>query len=252
VTTGLSSIDYFLSADATEPPGAEAHYTERLVRLPGMGVCVQAPDRPANATRAEFSLPEDRHVYLCAQSLFKVHPDMDALLAKVAVRDPRALIVLFEDGRPQVDTAFRNRIEGVFAKHDLDPAFFLHIQRRCGYIEFLRFLTVADVMLDTPHWSGGRTSFDVMACGLAVVTLPGSFSRGRQTSGMLRLAGLDELIARDVDDYVERAVRIGSDRELRERLRSALIASVPAVCGAGAIRGLESFYRDLVSRPRPG
>jgi CRISPR-associated protein Csy1 len=247
VTTGLSSIDYFLSADATEPPGAEAHYTERLVRLPGMGVCVQAPDRPPSATRAEFGLPEDRHVYLCAQSLFKVHPEMDEILAKVATRDPRALIVLFEDGRPHVDAAFRNRIEGVFAKHGLDPAFFLRIQRRFGYDEFLRFLTTADVILDTPHWSGGRTSFDVMACGLPVVTLAGSFSRGRQTAGMLRIAGLGDLIARDADDYVERAIRIGSDRERRERLGKALIASLPIVCGgAEVIRGLESFFRVAV------
>lgn len=244
VTTGLSSIDYFLSADATEPPGAEAHYSEQLVRLPGMGVCVQAPGRPASATRAEFGLPDDRHVYLCAQSLFKVHPDVDVLLAKVAARDPRALVVLFEDGRPQVDAAFRNRIEGVFAKRGLDPAFFLRIQGRSGYDAFLRLLTVADVMLDTPHWSGGRTSFDVMACGLPVVTLPGAFSRGRQTSGMLRLAGLTELVAHDTDDYVERAVRIGSDRNLRERLGKALIASLPAVSsGAEVMPGLESFFR---------
>lgn len=48
------------------------------------------------------------------------------------------------------------------------------------------------------------------------------------------------------DDYVERAVRIGSDREMRERIRKALIASLPVVCGgAEVIRGIESFFRAV-------
>ena len=34
VTTGLPAMDLFLSSEAMEIPGADAHYSERLVRLP--------------------------------------------------------------------------------------------------------------------------------------------------------------------------------------------------------------------------
>ena len=34
VTTGIPNIDDYLSSDVFEAPGAEAHYTERLIRLP--------------------------------------------------------------------------------------------------------------------------------------------------------------------------------------------------------------------------
>ena len=40
VTSGMSTIDFFLSADEFEPPDADAHYTETLIRLPRMGVFV--------------------------------------------------------------------------------------------------------------------------------------------------------------------------------------------------------------------
>ena len=37
-TTGMPTIDAFLSADLMEPPDGDAHYTEQLVRLKGLGV----------------------------------------------------------------------------------------------------------------------------------------------------------------------------------------------------------------------
>src|SRR3569833_472165 len=41
VTTGLPSIDAFLSGELLEGPDADSHYRERLVRLPGTGICTQ-------------------------------------------------------------------------------------------------------------------------------------------------------------------------------------------------------------------
>jgi predicted O-linked N-acetylglucosamine transferase (SPINDLY family) len=71
-------------------------------------------------------------------------------------------------------------------------------------------------MLDTLRWSGGNTSLDAIACALPVVTLPGRFMRARQSAAMLRLAGVPELVARDVDDYIAIAARLATDRGWRE------------------------------------
>ena len=47
-TTGMPTMDYFLSADLMEPPGADAHYTEQLVRLPGLGLHYTPDDAPVD------------------------------------------------------------------------------------------------------------------------------------------------------------------------------------------------------------
>ena len=70
-------------------------------------------------------------------------------------------------------------------------------------------------MLDTLRWSGGNTSLDALAMGLPIVTRPGRFMRGRQSAGMLSLAGLDDLVAHDDDDYVRIAAQLASDRDFR-------------------------------------
>lgn len=247
VTTGLPTIDYYLSAEATEPDDADAHYTERLVRLPGMGVEYARPEIPAPRPRADFGLPDDRTLYLCSQSAFKIHPDTDGLLASVAARDPDALVLLFEDGRAPVDAIVRERLARTFRTAGADVDRQLRVMRRLGYADYLALNQAADVMLDTLHWSGGRTSFDALACGLPVVTLPGAQSRGRQTYGMLKLLDLPELIAGDTRDYVERAVGLGSDsarrselsRRIRERANARLFE------GAAALEALASFYERV-------
>ena len=86
---------------------------------------------------------------------------------------------------------------------------------QCGHDDYLRINAVCDAMLDTLRWSGGNTSLDALAAGLPIVTLPGRFMRGRQSAGMLGLAGLDELVARDEDDFVRIAARLGADPGFR-------------------------------------
>ena len=81
---------------------------------------------------------------------------------------------------------------------------------------------MADVVLDTPRWSGGNTSLDAFAAGTPVVTLPGRFMRGRQTAGMLALMGLDALVAPAPDDYVRLALDCARDRDRNRGLREAI------------------------------
>ena len=74
-TTGSPAIDYFISSELLETAEADAHYTERLVRLPNLGTYYERPRLVGPAAVAEFfGLPADRHLYLCPQTLFKFHP----------------------------------------------------------------------------------------------------------------------------------------------------------------------------------
>lgn len=224
VTTGLANMDYVLSAEATEPVAAQAHYSETLACLSGIGVYVEPPLLPEPRARQDYDLPANRHLFLCPQSLFKIHVDMDALMIGVAKQDPQALILVFEDYKPAVTHAYRQRIEGAFAAADLDPERHLRFLPRMAGADFLCINQFADVMLDTVHWSGGRTSLDALAAGLPIVTSPGAFSRGRQTYGMLNALGLDELIATDAEDYVTKAVTIADNPERRADLSKEIVA----------------------------
>lgn len=223
VTTGLANVDYFLSCVEMEPEGAQRHYREPLLTLPGLGTCYRMPVPPSYATRADFGLPEGRVLFLFPHSLFKIHPDNDGLLARILARCPEARLVIFDDPVFEIREALLARWRPVFAEHGVDLAESVRVLPRQTRERFLAINRVCDVMLDSMHWSGGNTTLDALACGLPVLTLPGLFMRGRQSAAMLRSCGLDALVAEDSAAYVKLAVRLAEDADWRTTLRDKTI-----------------------------
>ncbi len=99
VTTGLPTVDYFLSGDLAEPREARDHYSEALVRLPGTGTCFAKPVIPRvllNKTRQDFRLREDAHRLACAASMLSRASICRArieCLARIAKRVPNSQFV---------------------------------------------------------------------------------------------------------------------------------------------------------------
>ncbi|MCC7218213.1 MAG: tetratricopeptide repeat protein [Burkholderiales bacterium] len=240
VTTGHATVDVFLSVAAMEPADGAAHYTERLVTLPGIGTCYRAPEVPPDATRARFGLPDGAPLLLCPQSLFKIHPDNDALFARVLGAVPGALLVGFEGRDPQLTAKYRARL----AAAGIAPER-VRLLPQCGHDDYLRVNAVCDVMLDTLHWSGGNTSLDALACGLPLVTLPGRFMRGRQSAGMLGLMQIEECVARDEDDYVRIAAALAKDRARCDEVsRRILAAGARIFDDAAPVAALAQWLRE--------
>jgi CRISPR-associated protein Csy1 len=242
-TTGLPSIDWFISCAEMEPQGAAAHYSERLALLPGLGTRYALPQAGAPATRADFGLPEGRTLYLVPQSLFKIHPDNDALIAAVLERDPSAIAVMFSSNLPKLARTFEVRLGGALADRGLDiRERVLFLKPSLQHADYLRLNQLCDVMLDTLHWSGGNTSLDAFASALPLVTLPGELMRGRQSRAMLRLMNLDELIARNPADYVDKAIELGTDASLRRSVSERIAERRGAIFERDEpIRALEDF-----------
>lgn len=223
VTTGHRTIDGFVSCAAMESANGAAHYVEPLLLLPGIGTCYRAPPLPDAGSREKFGLPGDAGLFLCPQSLFKIHPDNDVLLAAVLAANARARLVLFEGRHPKVTAAFVQRLRIALDAHGVAPERIAMLPAM-SHDDYLRVNLLCDAMLDTLHWSGGNTTLDALACGLPVVTLPGAFMRGRQSTAMLRLAGVHELIASDEADYVAIASRLVRDRAWRDELAARIDA----------------------------
>ncbi len=250
VTTGHRTIDAFISCEGMEPPGATAHYTERLILLPGIGTRYQRPDVPQGAGRAALGLPEDRVLLLCPQSLFKIHPDNDALFADVLDHHPDTLLVLFAGRHPAITDLFMRRLERSFEPRDLDVRARVRVLPSLPHADFMRVNLSCDLMLDTLHWSGGNTSLDALACGLPVVTLPGAYMRGRQSAAMLRLLGADELVARDRSDYLAIASRIIHDASWRQSLAMRIRDAQPQLFGrTDALQRLVEIFEAEAARP---
>ena len=90
--------------------------------------------------------------------------------------------------------------------------------------DFINLIAVSDVMLDTTHFSGYTTSLEAFAVGTPVVTLPGEFQRGRHTLGFYKEMGLMDCVAASREEYVDLAVRLGTDTAFRETITGKILA----------------------------
>ena len=219
VTTGIPTVDYYLSSDVAEPPDADSHYSETLIRLDGVQTSYRFPRVPDRVRgRAALGLPADGTLYVCPQSLFKLHPSMDEPLAAILRGDPKGRLVVFHGkdeslGRLLSDR-WRESMKGVFERVRFLP--------RMRFEEFMEVLCSADVLLDSFPFGGGNTSYQGFAAGVPVVTLAGDYLRGRGGLAHYRLMGIEGCVASTVEEYAEIALRLGTDEGFRGRI-SALI-----------------------------
>jgi predicted O-linked N-acetylglucosamine transferase (SPINDLY family) len=229
VTTGLPSMDLFLSGELLEGPGAERHYREKLIRLPGTGVCTgftgaqsqrwDGPDRQRNTIR--FAL--------CQQPI-KFDPADDVLLARIAkAAGPSEFWLASPEKLRWATSRLRNRLAAAFQAEGLDPDAYLRVMPWLPRSQFLGFFDEMDIYLDCPAFSGYTTAWQAIHRGLPIVTLEGDFLRQRLAAGLLRQIGITDAIALSRDRYVEIAVslarecRLQSDQWLarREAIRRA-------------------------------
>jgi protein O-GlcNAc transferase len=250
VTTGIPAIDYFISAKSVEPVDAQAHYSERLILLDRLPSYYLPPHHTANAfTRAEMGFADDVKLYVCPQSLFKLHPDFDLVLATLLRRDPKARLLFLSGVHKHWDRLLAARIAEGFP----DVVNRVIFVPRIPQTEFFRLLMMADVILDPPFFGGGNTSYEAFAMGLPIVTWPGSFMRGRVTEGCYRQMGFTELVADSLDSYVEIALRLANDDEWRARAKSEIATRSAALYeDATMVAELEDFLSAAHEAHRRG
>jgi predicted O-linked N-acetylglucosamine transferase (SPINDLY family) len=225
-TVGIPAIDLFVSSDLQEPPDADEHYSERLVRLPGAPTYYERPALPAPLKpRSAFGLPDGRPLYFCAQTLIKVHPDMDALFAAILDRDPGGVLVLPGGHRPRLVHDLRARFAVSLGTH----ADRVHFLPALSHLDFMNVMALADVSLDTRPFGGGNTSWQAIASGTPVVTWPGRFLRGRYTQALYRLAGATDTVVDSADAYVAMALHLAHDRSFRVAVRARIEAGAARI-----------------------
>jgi predicted O-linked N-acetylglucosamine transferase (SPINDLY family) len=193
VTSGLPTIDYYLSSELMEPEGAESEYSENLVRLPNSGLYIKRPayDVP-KATREQLGLPEGFLPFM-SQAILKWIPNRDEVLARIYER-LQAPLVFVGSAYAAGDAKFSARLDKLGIKSRILPR--THPQ------QFNRYVQAADVCFDPPDWSGGNTTIEALWAGVPVVTWPGLYMRGRHSLAFNEIAGISELNATSEADFV--------------------------------------------------
>jgi predicted O-linked N-acetylglucosamine transferase (SPINDLY family) len=243
-TTGLEAIDYRLTDPYLDPPGQDAFYSERSIRLPHSFWCYD-PSAMEVDEYAVAPLPARRNGYVtfgCLNNFPKVNFPVVQLWAEVlAARTDSRLLMLVPEGE------FRRRLLERFERLGIAPARIQFVDRQ-SRADYLRTYDRIDLGLDTIPYNGHTTSLDSLWMGVPVVTLAGRSAVGRAGLSQLSNLGLEQLVARTPEQFVRIAVGMAGDvsrlAELRQNLRERMRQS-PLTDARGFTRAIEASLRQM-------
>ena len=248
-TSGLPTIDYFISGDLIESVEADGHYTEQLIRLPNLSIYYTPWEIPsAEVDRNTFGLDPKAILFHCCQSLFKFSPQYDIIFVRIAQEVEDCKFLFSSHPRSSfIIEQFRSRIYQAFNRFNLNAE---------DYIVFLPYLDtshyeaincISDVFLDPIGWSGCTSVLEAINRNLPVVTYPSKLMRGREGSAILTMMGLTEMIPQSVDDYIKIAIRLGRNSEWRKEISERIAANKHRIYrDRTCITALEDFLEATV------
>ena len=223
-TTGLSTLDYFIADEVLVPPEHDAHFVERVWRLPRTRY-VYEPLVPAPMPHWR---PDARGI-LWLGSLnnpAKVRQAALALWARVLHELPEARLLL-KDARTAPE-ASRARILAVLAECGIGAERVAFAPQVSSWSEHMAQYAQLDLALDTVPYNSATTACDALWMGVPLVTLCGERFAGRMAASLLVGLGRREWIATTPDDFVARTVRLARDVAQRATLRHTLRAELRA------------------------
>jgi predicted O-linked N-acetylglucosamine transferase (SPINDLY family) len=246
-TMGADFIDYVIADPICIPPGDEAFFSEKVVRLPD---CYQPNDRQRqiaeqSPSRQDCGLPERSFVFCCFNNSFKITPTLFALWMRLLHKVPDSVLWLLEANPTMADNLRR---EAVAAGIGPDRLIFAQRLPLPGHLARHRS---ADLFLDTLPYNAHTTASDALWAGLPVLTCRGETFAGRVAASLLTAVGLKDLVTSSLDEYQTLALALAAEPARLASFKQTLSANratAPLFDSERFARSLETAFEQMSSR----
>lgn len=223
--SGIETMDYLITDPRLSPPGADAFFSEKLLRLAYGRLAYSPPAAPAPGMDGVVS-----KTFVSFNRFAKLNDTVVEVWARVLCELPDWTLRLKAEGGGDAD--FVAALQAHFNRYGVEPQR-IAVEEFCSYPEAMQAYQAAAIALDPFPFSGCATTCDALWMGLPVVTLPGDTLASRQTASLLHVLGKDAWIASDADSYVSRTVALAHDEVARrDWRREARDRIAPALCDA--------------------
>jgi predicted O-linked N-acetylglucosamine transferase (SPINDLY family) len=267
-TTGIQTIDYYLSAQLFEDSESQNAYSEKLLALPSLGCTYEELQVRAEYTDlSAYGLRPQSIKLLCPGTLFKYSPDYDWTFAEIAQEllntkysqnvlpgdntlTEHSYQFLFLYREFSSCELFKARLKTAFQAKGLNLDDWVVFLPWMSPHSFYGLMKNADLFLDSLGFSGFNTAMQAVECALPIVTMHGRFLRGRFASGILSKLGIKECIAHSAKEYVQKVVEFANDPTLHARIKAKMSANRQTLFNdLEPVRALEQFLLNRMNPP---
>ena len=241
-TTGLPTIDFFLSGELLEPTTAKSHYSEKLIKLPNFGTYFEESTvTDVDPNLLGLGIDPGIPILLCAGSPAKYAPSYDQILIEISRRLGNCQFVFF-NFEENLTAILKQRLREAFSCAKKNPDHFIKFIPFLERNEFYGLMKKADLYLDTIGFSGFNTAMQAMICDLPVVTIEGDWMRGRLASAILQRLDAPDLVCQTLEHYIDVTVELIQNQNLLKSHKANIAIKKQILFNDFApIRALEDF-----------
>lgn len=215
-TTGQDFIQYYLGDPYLTPNSLQAYYSEKIWQLPSAFVGEKPIIANQPFSRREAGLPEDAFVFVGFNRPSKIEPELFQAWMNILNGVENSVLWLSD-----FSATARQNLIGFAAKQDISADRLIFSPRR-PYDLYLKSYQLADLFLDTWHYSAGSTAVAALSAGLPVLTCMADNNAARMGACIVAAAGLPELICEDLKEYEQKAIGIAHNRAVLEQYKAHL------------------------------
>ena len=245
-TSGLPTMDYYISSDLLETKNSNKFYTEKLIKLSGLGYYYEPPTLESSEINfLEMGINQNLPLLLCLGAPNKFSPFYDWVFIEIIRRLDDCQLVFMNDfhGASEIlKKRLKISIEEagfIFEKHII----FVPQQSRKGFSTLMKN---ADILLDTIGFSGMNTAMQAIGCGLPIITREGQFQRTKHVSAILKTIEAEELIAQTEEEYIDLVEKFFFDQEFQNAIKLKIKNKENYLYrNKSAIRELEDFFMNV-------
>jgi predicted O-linked N-acetylglucosamine transferase (SPINDLY family) len=216
-TSGIDTIDYYLSSTYYEDNNSYENYSEKLILLDSLCTYYyKIIQEPEYGKKIDFCISNNVNTYLCSQVLFKIHPNFDKIMNDILEKDKNGVLLFIKmNVGKYIQNILINRLTKTL-KNNITRVHFIDWQT-CER-EYYKLLSIADVIIDPHPFGGCNTSFSAFGMGIPIITYPAKLINGRFTYGLYKKMQILDLIVDNDEDYVKMAIKCGTDKEYRKNI----------------------------------
>ncbi len=262
-TTGLQTVDYFLSdkylaagcaritgennqiidenLQATDLASSES-FTEKLLVLPHSHFCY-VPIKEMPPVRQAPCMSKGYITFGSFNNLIKVNDVVLETWGTILQQVPESRLLLKCASLDDADIRelFRQKLLSLGLSEE-------RFQLRGFSADYLPEYYEMDIALDTFPYPGGGTTCDALYMGVPVVTLGDGSHGGNFGISLLKNIGLDFACSYSVEEYIQKALLLAQDRELLNALHLGLrnmMENSPIMNEQQYMQELEQGYKRI-------
>ncbi len=244
--SGLPAIDYFIADPYVLPDDAQDYYQEKIWRLPQTYLAVDGFEVGIpTLNRQDLGIPDDAIVYFSSQGGYKRHPDNIRCQMRIIKAVPNSYLLIKGKSDPEM-------IRDLFGKIGEEEGVSLEQLRFLSGVpdEYTHRanLAIADIVLDTFPYNGATTTLETLWMGIPMVTQVGQQFAARNSYTFMLNAGIEEGIAWNQQEYIDWGIKLGLDRDLRDKIAGKLRSgrtTAPVWNAKQFTLDMEQAYREM-------